>query len=36
MSDDFVCKQYEPSKIEPKWQNYWAEHKTFKAVEAGS
>ena len=33
MSDEFVCKQYEPAKIEPKWQGYWAEHKTFKAVD---
>ncbi|MFH1012188.1 MAG: class I tRNA ligase family protein, partial [Candidatus Peregrinibacteria bacterium] len=24
---------YDPSKIEPKWQQYWAKHKTFKAVE---
>ena len=22
--------EYEPSKIEPKWQNYWVEKKTFK------
>ena len=22
---------YDPSKIEPKWQQYWAENKTFKA-----
>ena len=28
-----ICKQYEPSKIEPKWQGYWAENKTFKAVD---
>ncbi len=24
---------YEPSVIEPKWQRYWLEHKTFKAVD---
>ena len=30
MSD---CKLYEPGKIEPKWQGYWAEHKTFRAVD---
>jgi leucyl-tRNA synthetase len=23
---------YDPSKIEPKWQSYWAKHKTFKSV----
>jgi leucyl-tRNA synthetase len=22
---------YDPSKIEPKWQSYWAKHKTFKS-----
>ncbi|MBI5422434.1 class I tRNA ligase family protein, partial [Candidatus Peregrinibacteria bacterium] len=22
---------YDPSKIEPKWQQYWAKHKTFKS-----
>jgi leucyl-tRNA synthetase len=22
---------YDPSKIEPKWQEYWAKHKTFKS-----
>ena len=24
---------YDPSKIEPKWQNYWLENKTFKAID---
>ncbi|MEK7624897.1 MAG: hypothetical protein AAB467_00940, partial [Patescibacteria group bacterium] len=23
---------YDPSKIEPKWQKYWAKHKTFKSI----
>ena len=22
---------YDPSKIEPKWQKYWKDNKTFKA-----
>lgn len=25
--------RYNPAEIEPKWQNYWAEHKTFKTPE---
>ena len=25
--------RYDPSTIEPKWQEYWAEHRTFDAVE---
>ena len=24
---------YDPATIEPRWQAYWAEHETFKAVE---
>jgi leucyl-tRNA synthetase len=28
-------KQYDPKKIEPKWQKYWEQHQTFRA-EAGS
>ncbi len=28
-----LCSQYEPAALEPKWQGYWAEHKTFKAVD---
>ena len=24
---------YEPSRIEPRWQQYWEEHKTFRAVD---
>ncbi len=31
MSDEYISKQYEPAKIEPKWQRYWSENKTFKA-----
>ena len=29
MSDEVVG--YDPAVIEPKWQRYWAEHKTFRA-----
>ncbi len=27
------CSAYEPSAIEGKWQQYWKEHKTFKALD---
>ncbi len=27
---------YDPSQIEPKWQQYWDQNKTFKAFEPGS
>ncbi len=27
---------YDPSKIEPKWQQYWSENKTFRAEDGGS
>ncbi len=27
------CTQYEPSLIEVRWQQFWKEHKTFKAVD---
>ena len=26
-------REYKPSEIEPKWQRYWEEHKTFRAVD---
>jgi leucyl-tRNA synthetase len=26
-------ERYTPSLIEPKWQAYWAEHRTFKTPE---
>ncbi|MDH7571504.1 MAG: leucine--tRNA ligase, partial [Armatimonadota bacterium] len=26
-------KEYRPAEIEPKWQRYWEEHKTFRAVD---
>ena len=26
---------YDPSKIEPRWQKYWEDHQTFKAVDGG-
>ena len=28
-----TCKVYEPAAIEPKWQRFWKEHETFKAVD---
>jgi len=27
------CTQYEPSLIEARWQQFWKEHKTFKAID---
>ncbi len=27
------CISYEPAAIESKWQQYWKEHKTFKAID---
>ena len=30
MSDYSVEKSYPFNEIEPKWQAYWEEHKTFK------
>ena len=27
------CKAYEPAAIESKWQQYWKENKTFKAID---
>ena len=27
--------RYTPSEIEPKWQQYWAEHKTFQTLNPG-
>ena len=27
--------EYEPSRIEPRWQRYWEEHKTFVAPNPG-
>jgi leucyl-tRNA synthetase len=33
MSDDGKDRErYDPAAIEPKWQRYWEEHQTFKAV----
>ena len=29
MSDAKIT-EYEPAKIEPKWQKYWLDNKTFK------
>ncbi|MBC8367457.1 leucine--tRNA ligase [bacterium] len=26
---------YDPGKIEPKWQQYWSDHKTFRAEDGG-
>lgn len=28
-----MSRRYEPKKIEPRWQAYWAEKRTFRAVE---
>ena len=28
--------KYDPASIEPKWQAYWAENKTFDAIEDAS
>jgi len=28
--------RYDPSTIEPKWQDYWAQHRTFDAIEDAS
>src|SRR6185295_11748540 len=32
---EMASAKYAPSEIEPKWQNYWAEHKTFKTSNPG-
>ncbi len=28
--DSLICNDYEPSRIEPKWQQFWLENKSFK------
>lgn len=30
----FTMKKYDPKKIEPKWQKYWAKEKTFEVTES--
>ena len=27
--------RYQPAQVEPKWQQYWQEHKTFRALDPG-
>lgn len=29
------CKDYDPGKIEPHWQQYWESNKTFRALDEG-
>ena len=29
-------KQYNPAEIEPKWQKYWDDHKTFEVKNGGN